>query len=890
MADQDAASKRAAGLTRLFNAFIHGHRDIKTAGDGNRFLEALCSQEDASKCVECLIASSAGLAAVSVAFRLTRESTFLNGLATSVIFRLSEPSVKQLYGGQFLQRVLERIVQPPTFWNTLVEAHNARVLSSDGTRAFAWLLLELLYSRSEDIPDVRDIAERVTNNGSFINSDSLDVRNVGYKIKHVLNSTSDESVDGPGGRHDNDFAQIHKIKLLPTPDEFACSEHPFYRRADSIAAAAPESRGLTHVDNQFRLLREDLLGELRNDFQIASGQKKERRRIVLEHLKYAGIDCGPETKRKPCSLKLSCQGDVPQLRNVKGAARKKYLADNKNVLKHQSLGCLISNGNIVAFATVDRDEDLLAQQPAIVVLRVADASSFGKVLMACKLAADLCFMQVDTAVFAYEPILKCLQSLTELPLEDQLLGLTPSSFETASGIQPTKTINAIHEKWEEDLQDIFGSTHSIKLDQAQADSLLTGLLKKVSLIQGPPGTGKSFIGALIAKILHDHTNETMLILTYTNHALDQFLEDIQKAGIPGSSIVRLGSKSNAYTRGLTIREQPNNYKMTGQTWAMIQDQKAEAESYHDALVIKMSSFASTRLSEQMLLDFLEFSDDSEYFDAFAVPNNEDDMTIIGKKNKRVDKYYLVKRWVKGEDAGVFSAHAMQTYPHVWNVPPQTRLELKAQWNKTILEERVTEISTLADKYNKCRAQIDRLFREKNFHVVSQKRIIGCTTTAAAMYTDEIRKASPGIILVEEAGEILESHILTALTPTTKQLILIGDHKQLRPKVNNYALTVEKGDGYDLNVSLFERLVLSGVPHTTLSKQHRMRPEISSLVRSLTYPELEDAEKTQGRPDLRGFQSNVIFVSHLRSTQSRLPTAVMVVQTPVRRTCTKLRWC
>jgi superfamily I DNA and/or RNA helicase len=100
-----------------------------------------------------------------------------------------------------------------------------------------------------------------------------------------------------------------------------------------------------------------------------------------------------------------------------------------------------------------------------------------------------------------------------------------------------------------------------------------------------------------------------------------------------------------------------------------------------------------------------------------------------------------------------------------------------------------------------------------------------------------------------------------LTPSTKQIILIGDHKQLRPKVNNYALTVEKGDGYDLNVSLFERLVLSGVPHTTLNKQHRMRPETSSLVKSLTYPELEDAEKTKGRPALRGFQDNVIFVSH-----------------------------
>jgi hypothetical protein len=163
------------------------------------------------------------------------------------------------------------------------------------------------------------------------------------------------------------------------------------------------------------------------------------------------------------------------------------------------------------------------------------------------------------------------------------------------------------------------------------------------------------------------------------------------------------------------------------------------------------------------------------------------MTVMGKKNKRVDKYYLVKRWIKGEDEGVFADHAMRVCPRVWDGPPQTRVRLQAQWNKTILEELGTNISTLADKYNKCLAQVDRLFREKNFHVLGQKRIIGCTTTAAAMYIDEIRKASPGIVLVEEAGEILESHILTALTPTTKLLIMIGDHKQLRPKVNNYAL-------------------------------------------------------------------------------------------------------
>lgn len=75
------------------------------------------------------------------------------------------------------------------------------------------------------------------------------------------------------------------------------------------------------------------------------------------------------------------------------------------------------------------------------------------------------------------------------------------------------------------------------------------------------------------------------------------------------------------------------------------------------------------------------------------------------------------------------------------------------------------------------------------------------------------------------------------------------------------MTVEKGNGYDLNRSLFERLVLKNFPHSTLVSQHRMRPEISALVRHLTYPELKDAPRTQGRPNLRGVQNNIVFINH-----------------------------
>ncbi|KAH7390934.1 P-loop containing nucleoside triphosphate hydrolase protein [Phaeosphaeria sp. MPI-PUGE-AT-0046c] len=861
MADQGADAKRVAGLTKHFNGVLSGHRELKSAADANRFLEALYTQTDVSKCVEQLIAAPNGLAAIAAAFRFSASSTFINGAATSVLHYLSHPSVKQLHAGQFLHRILEQIVEPPTFWNTFVEAHNAHILTLEGTHAFARLLLDILQSRSEGAPDVRDVAQRVTKNESLINSESLDVRNLGQKIKHVLESTFNDEPDGPGGRHDNDFADFRQVKILPTADEFASSETPFYRRASDIKSIV-ENRGLMHLDNNFRLLREDLLGELRSDFQIATGQKKGRRKIILENLLLAGVECGTVYKRKPCSLKLLCQEDIPQLRKIKDVAvRKRFVVENKSLLKHQSLGCLISHGNIVAFATVERNEDLLAQRPSIVSLRVADAPSFSKVLKACKMGQDLHFVQVDTAVFAYEPILKCLQTMNELPLEEQILNLTPKSGEAMSGVQPSKIINSICGNWGDDLQDIIGSKGPVKLDQAQAESLLTGLSKRLSMIQGPPGTGKSFIGALIAKILHDHTKENILVLSYTNHALDQMIVDIQRAGIPSSSIVRLGGKSNANTQSLSMSAQPNTYKMSCQTYAMIQDEKNQSEAYHDALLQRLTDFVKRGVDDISILEYLEFSEDSDYFDAFVLPEAGDDMTIVGKNNKQIERSYLIHRWFNGDDAGIFNASVPQDYPAVWSIGSDTRLGFRNKWEREIIDEQVAEMSTLAAKYNESCNRTQRLFHLKDSHVISNKRIVACTTTAAAKYTEDIQKAAPGIILVEEAGEILESHVLTAMTPATKQLILIGDHKQLRPKVSNYALTAEKGDGYDLNVSLFERLVLAGAPHTTLKKQHRMRPEISTLVRSLTYPELEDAEQTLGRPSLRGFQDNVIFVSH-----------------------------
>lgn len=77
--------------------------------------------------------------------------------------------------------------------------------------------------------------------------------------------------------------------------------------------------------------------------------------------------------------------------------------------------------------------------------------------------------------------------MTELPLEEQVLNTTPGSNEVLSGIQPDSIINGIRENWEQDLQALLGTTRPVQLDLAQAESLLTGLAKRLSIIQGPPG-------------------------------------------------------------------------------------------------------------------------------------------------------------------------------------------------------------------------------------------------------------------------------------------------------------------------------------------------------------------------------------------------------------------
>lgn len=70
------------------------------------------------------------------------------------------------------------------------------------------------------------------------------------------------------------------------------------------------------------------------------------------------------------------------------------------------------------------------------------------------------------------------------------------------------------------------------LDASQAAAFYAALTQKVTVIQGPPGTGKTYLGLRIVQtLLHNSQywspgleRSPILVICYTNHALDQFLE------------------------------------------------------------------------------------------------------------------------------------------------------------------------------------------------------------------------------------------------------------------------------------------------------------------------------------------------------------------------------
>ncbi|KAF8778265.1 NFX1-type zinc finger-containing protein 1 [Argiope bruennichi] len=500
---------------------------------------------------------------------------------------------------------------------------------------------------------------------------------------------------------------------------------------------------------------------------------------------------------------------------------------------------------------------------------------------------------------------------------------------------------------------LWPTCEDLNLDPSQYAALKAALTKEFTIIQGPPGTGKTYVGLRIAQLLLHNVDKwqcktnpsPILVVCYTNHALDQFLEGILTFT---EQIVRIGGRG---TNEAISRFQINNLKrivrndgelpddiyysirhqMDELKWLKqsVDDIKESIESsyvtvldeevlkscmtsaHYQSLKSKMRSPDNILIYEWLLgiqvqesrtmrrayfgwnsLDTHSFLSEEEEDCVKSDADSEGEADIehieaqrdinpdefagasyeIPLHKDKLDSMIVLEdgwQFVGGKKGLKDYIHAClscttampvkmaKQIKDVWGLSCNLKWSLYQFWLEGYIrkkKERVTELhQKIREKYN----ELQEMRTQEDIHVCRQALVVGMTTTGAAKYRHIVQHLNPRIVIVEEAAEILESHVVTSLAPGTQHLILIGDHQQLRPSPTVHLLATK----YGMNISLFERMIENGLDYHKLEIQHRMGPEIASLLVPHIYAKLQNHESVKTFENIKGVSKNVFFVNH-----------------------------
>ena len=475
------------------------------------------------------------------------------------------------------------------------------------------------------------------------------------------------------------------------------------------------------------------------------------------------------------------------------------------------------------------------------------------------------------------------------------------------------------------------------MDQSQIDALKLALTQEVAVIQGPPGTGKTFVGLKIVEVLLNNKHQwdpedhsPILVICFTNHALDQFLDGILNIKLKRKKhsrpmIARVGGRCqnervNAFNveKLYDYRDLSNSKLKLGDKQRNLQDAISNIQSYVNwrttNTFLTLSQLKWIAINPDHIYQLAQVSRSSgerghelEIWLKVTHPSSQANnpagsvdccrpetfMQCGGsasdqKNESATSSEQLVcvsQRILHAGDVGdneTQSNSKMETddsitgglnsKENVGATPLEMRQFNNANLLKMPIEMRRKLYDTWVLKYHRC--MIDRKQPDINTmssmckelqHLKStlqcsaleNKDVIGMTTTGAAKHQHLMHQIKPKIVIVEEAAEVLEAHIISGLTSGTQHLILIGDHKQLRPKLNEYELV----KNYNFDISLFERLINNKLTYATLNIQHRMRPEIADLVHPHIYPTLQNHSSVLHYESVKGVAKNMFFITH-----------------------------
>ncbi|PKK69466.1 hypothetical protein RhiirC2_661403 [Rhizophagus irregularis] len=378
---------------------------------------------------------------------------------------------------------------------------------------------------------------------------------------------------------------------------------------------------------------------------------------------------------------------------------------------------------------------------------------------------------------------------------------------------------------------------------------------------------------LLAKENRKTISGPILIICFTNHALDKFLEHLLDENI--KNIVRLGAgtqseKIKDFNLEVLSENRAHNKKIPYSMAVLNRELKSIEDAVNDMTLYRRW------MTWDDIQEYLMIKENSFYEKFICVTS--DDLPIVSKNSfleygESYDELqidYETTQWIENynEPKSDRPLSLLLNDYSIWQMSRSERQRLHDYWRTKVHKEFVEKLSKLQTRYEEKRKEMNNIYDSASRQILLESDVIGATTNEAARYQDLIRSIKPEIIICEEAGQILEAHVLGALTPSTQHLILIGDHNQLRPRISTFSLGMDSktGRNYQLDKSLFERLVnsdrTSKVEKTQLLTQRRMRKgEISDLIRYTLYPNLIDGENTAKYSNIRGAQHNVYFIDH-----------------------------
>ena len=843
------------------------------------------------------------------------------------------------------------------FHNRLNRAVQCMLCTIDQAESFCNLfksmltMFESLAMECLPIDEVHETIKRLTKDGS-INSDLLIRAQKLCEARDLIRSSyTQEKKD-----KERDDSQFRLVPVFPEWNEIK-EDNGIPPEVRPNRIDDPYKDWMEYYDIQFRLIREDFIAPLRRG--VASFLQGDRGRDVKI---YSAANIMHQVTTKEKGVCFMVKFDVSGFTRI-----------NPKRLIFGSLLCFIPKENIetnVLFATVAQCNTEYLREGKIMVHFEGDVV---QVLQHCQVLTEFYIIESSAYFEATGPILRSLQKgevdtmpFTRVLIEGKCDAILPPTYlRNKNAIYNLSCLRARNDqrpmqhrarpplRIEVLKEESWELARDTELDSSQLNAIQTALTQEIAVIQGPPGTGKTYIGLKIVEgllqnrhIWDPHRSTPILVMCYTNHALDQFLEGIidTKCCDKQHKVIRIGGRcknEKVYPHILKkirknthhsdeISKLEDELKFCNPQRALVElqfhykrtrllslrDIKTVADPYHYYQLMQIvkckeqkgneievwlglwtaesrerhlkgkqgkkrntAEYLPSKMKNTVDLAILsedEIMNDSDeegyqvvdcfkheephslvhYYEEYSDDESdfEEDTHRKPKGYRRSDADEIISMNLFKDNMDDEEASEADDITSLNN---EDRWRLYNYWEEQRYKYLQEENRRLVQDYTeKCR-ELAELRQFEDRHILEEADVVGMTTTGAAKYQNILHHIKPKIVIVEEAAEVLEAHIVSALSAGTQHLILIGDHKQLRPKPNEYVLATK----YNLSISLFERLVMKEMSQATLEIQHRMRPEIARLVCPHVYEKLLNHEGVRKYPDIRGISKNLFFVSH-----------------------------